>query len=145
MCSSVLCAFSPNIYVPHFPVYSKAIQYVFTLLHVLSTPRGPPARKSSHFLTPFVFPSLDFFIAYSDIPSIPPFLAGWTRWGRSWLDVLFVFFSHHFFVSSRLFFTLVFRFIPYFVFFRPFTTELQYGLLTSVTYRTRFFRTLNST
>ena len=46
MCSSVLCAFPPHIYVPHFPVSSKAIQYVFTLLHVLSAPRGPPARKS---------------------------------------------------------------------------------------------------
>ena len=57
MCSSVLGAFPPYIYVPHFPVYSKAIQYVFTLLHVLSTPRGPPARKSSHFLTRFAFPS----------------------------------------------------------------------------------------
>ena len=43
------------------------------------------------------------------------------------------------------FFTLLFRFIPYFDFFRPFTTELQYGLLTSVTYRTRYFRTLSST
>ena len=41
-------SFYPHIYVPHFAVYSKAIQYVFTLLHVFSTPRGPPARKSSH-------------------------------------------------------------------------------------------------
>ena len=57
MCSSVLCAFSANIYVPHFPVYSKAIQYVFTLLHVLSKPRGPPARKSSHFPNRFLFPT----------------------------------------------------------------------------------------
>jgi hypothetical protein len=56
MCSSVLCAFSHHIYVPHFPVYSKAIQYVFTLLHVLSTPRGPPARKSSHCPYRFAFP-----------------------------------------------------------------------------------------
>ena len=47
MCSSVLYAFCPNIYVPHFPVYSKAVQYFLTLW---STPRGPPARKSSHYL-----------------------------------------------------------------------------------------------
>ena len=33
------------------------------------------------------------------------FWPGKTRWGRSWLDVLFVFFSHPFFVSSRLFST----------------------------------------
>ena len=55
MCSSVLGAFSPYIYVPHSPVYSKAIQYVFTLLRVLSTPRGPPARKSSHSTYRFAF------------------------------------------------------------------------------------------
>ena len=54
MCSSVLCAFSPNIYVPHFPVYSKAVQHFLTLW---STPRGPPARKSSHCPTRFAFPS----------------------------------------------------------------------------------------
>ena len=46
---------------------------------------------------------------------------------------------------QRLFLTLLLCFIPYFVFFRPFTTELQYGLPTSVTYRTKYFRTLNST
>ena len=45
----------------------------------------------------------------------------------------------------RLFFTSFLQFIQYFVFFRPFTTELQYGLPTSVTYRTRYFRTFNST
>ena len=67
MCSSLLglggtyvqqcfVCLSPYIYVPHFPVYSKAIQHVFTLLHVLSTPRGPPARKSSHCPTRFAFP-----------------------------------------------------------------------------------------
>ena len=39
------------------PECSKAIEYVFTLLHVLSTPRGPPARKSSHLLTRFLFTS----------------------------------------------------------------------------------------
>ena len=33
------------------------IQFVFTLLHVLSTPRGPPARKSSHYTYPFAAPS----------------------------------------------------------------------------------------
>ena len=38
----------------------------------------------------------------------------------------------------RLFFTSFLQFIQYFVFFRPFTTELQYGLPTSVTYRTRY-------
>ena len=65
MCSSLLglggtyvqqcfgCIF-PYIYVPHFSCVWK---YVFTLLHVLSTPRGPPARKSSHLHYPFVFPS----------------------------------------------------------------------------------------
>ena len=42
----------------------------------------------------------------------------------------------------RLFFTLFLQFIQYFVFFRPFTTELQYGVPTSDTYRTRYFRTL---
>ena len=45
----------------------------------------------------------------------------------------------------RLFFTSFLRFIQYFVFFRPFTTELQYRLHTLVTYRTRYFRTLNPT
>ena len=45
------------------------------------------------------------------------------------------------FGSVRLFFTSFLQFIQYFVFFRPFTTELQYGLPTSVTYRTRYFRT----
>ena len=44
---------SPPYYVPHFPVHSKAIQYFLTLL---STPRGPPARKSSHCPSRFAFP-----------------------------------------------------------------------------------------
>ena len=44
----------PNIYVPHLPVDSKAVQYFLTLW---STPRGPPARKSSHSTYRFVFPS----------------------------------------------------------------------------------------
>ena len=43
MQQSSMCLFHPY-YVPHFPVHSKAIQYFLTLL---STPRGPPARKSS--------------------------------------------------------------------------------------------------
>ena len=79
--------------------------------------RQQARRRSCHLLTPFVFPSCT--------------------------GVRSVFFSHHFFDSSSncVFFRL---FIPYFVFFRPFTTELQYRPPTSVTYRTRYFITLNS-
>jgi len=57
MCSSVLCAFSPNpqIFMCRIFLY---IQKQFNMsLHVLSTPRGPPARKSSHFPYAFLFPS----------------------------------------------------------------------------------------
>ena len=43
------------------------------------------------------------------------------------------------------FFHIISSIHPVFCIFRPFTTELQYGLLTSVTYRTRYFITLNST
>ena len=46
LCAAFSCVFKSNL----------IWKYVFTLLHVLSTPRGPPARKSSHFLTRFAFP-----------------------------------------------------------------------------------------
>ena len=42
------------------------------------------------------------------------FWPGKTRWGRWWLDVLFIFFSHHFFVSSRFFFHIISSFHPIF-------------------------------
>jgi hypothetical protein len=52
MQQSSMCLFHAY-YVPHFPVHSEAIQYFLTLL---STPRGPPARKSSHCPYRFAFP-----------------------------------------------------------------------------------------
>ena len=52
MQQSSMCLFRPY-HVPYFPVYSKAIQYFLTFL---STLRGPPARKSSHYHYPFLFP-----------------------------------------------------------------------------------------
>ena len=106
ICAAVFCVpFPPNIYVPHFAVYSKAIQYVS-------------------------------YMSYQNHVGLQPAnLVTSTTVSCSRRSVL----------SVRLFFTSFLRFIQYFVFFRPFTTELQYGLLTSVTYRTRYFRTFNST
>ena len=53
MCSSLLGlggTYVQQSFVCLSPIYSKAIQFVLSILHVLSTPRGPPARKSSHYL-----------------------------------------------------------------------------------------------
>ena len=61
------------------------------------------------------------------------------------ISLRFILIFREIYLLHCLFFTSLLQFIPYFVLFRPFTTELQYRLLTSVTYGTRYFRTLNST
>ena len=58
ICAAVFCVpFSPIFMCRIFLYIQKQFNsYVFTLLHVLSKPRGPPARKSSHSTYRFVFP-----------------------------------------------------------------------------------------
>ena len=55
ICAAVFCAPFPQIFMCRISLY---IQKQFNMsLHVLSTPRGPPARKSSHLPYVFLFTS----------------------------------------------------------------------------------------
>ena len=94
MQQSSMCLFRPY-HVPYFPVYSKAIQYFLTFL---STLRGPPARKSSHYHYPFLFPCTVVVVVVV-VVGVRLF-----RFQRS-LRITFresIFFFDCFFVSSRI-------------------------------------------